>query len=246
MSLVRIMEEDWDYLIILDAMRYDLFKKHNTIKGKLEKRLSLGTCTEEWSTRNFTSIYNNVVYITANPLTSKYFLVEHTGHQPFYEVDEVWDYGWNEDLKGVYPKEVTSAVIRDLEKYPDKKLLIHYLQPHYPFIENPETWIGRGLYKEYLQSKQQEYDLKDLGGIVYHYLKTYLTPVQIRESYLRNLLLILREVKDNLIPKLSGKIIISSDHGEMLGFKEEGWGHGKNMSYIESLKTIPWLIVGET
>ena len=36
------MKEDWDNLVILDACRYDMFKKLNTINGKLEYKISIG------------------------------------------------------------------------------------------------------------------------------------------------------------------------------------------------------------
>jgi len=32
---VKIVNEVWDYLIVLDAARYDIFKKINWIKGNL-------------------------------------------------------------------------------------------------------------------------------------------------------------------------------------------------------------------
>ena len=44
---VKVVNEDWDYLIVLDAARYDIFKKINWIKGNLEYKISLGSCTRE-------------------------------------------------------------------------------------------------------------------------------------------------------------------------------------------------------
>lgn len=247
MNIVYVMKEEWDYLIVLDAARYDLFKEYNRIKGKLEKRHSPGSCTEEWVLHNFTKKYNDVLYITANPMTSIPKLNKITGMNPFYKVDEVWDYGWDDNMKGVYPEEVTKASISDIMEYPNKRLLIHYLQPHFPFVENPETWIGRGLSKEYLESKGIEFDKRKLAGIVHHYIGTILTPNQVREGYTRNLIRVLKNVEELIeyFPK-SSKIIITSDHGEMLGYPEDGggqaWGHGLNIG-VESLRLIPWFVV---
>ena len=36
---VHIMREDWDNLIILDACRYDMFEKVNSIKGIINNNL---------------------------------------------------------------------------------------------------------------------------------------------------------------------------------------------------------------
>ena len=59
MKKSRIIDEDWDFLIILDACRYDYFKKNykKYFKiGKLEKRKTLATWTLEWAERNFIDI----------------------------------------------------------------------------------------------------------------------------------------------------------------------------------------------
>lgn len=44
---VKIMEESWDRLIVLDACRYDVLKPFNRIPGGLYKRESLGSNTGE-------------------------------------------------------------------------------------------------------------------------------------------------------------------------------------------------------
>ena len=42
-------QENWDYLIILDACRYDYFEKsvHSFFKGTLPEAVSSGPCTLE-------------------------------------------------------------------------------------------------------------------------------------------------------------------------------------------------------
>jgi hypothetical protein len=47
---VLIMQEYWDYLIILDACRYDYFGKFckQYFSGRLEKRWSLGSSIIKW------------------------------------------------------------------------------------------------------------------------------------------------------------------------------------------------------
>ena len=53
-----VMTENWDYLIILDACRYDYFKKYYNkylTGGILEKAISPATWTLEWAEKNFKS-----------------------------------------------------------------------------------------------------------------------------------------------------------------------------------------------
>jgi len=66
---VSIMDEEWDYLIVLDACRYDYFSKlvGTYLQGKLEKVYSPASCTLEWCKKSFKEYYNDVVYVSANP-----------------------------------------------------------------------------------------------------------------------------------------------------------------------------------
>ena len=50
---VYVVDEEWDYLIILDACRYDTFKEINNLVGKLEYRYSRGSSTSECLQENF-------------------------------------------------------------------------------------------------------------------------------------------------------------------------------------------------
>lgn len=67
---IDIMKENWDYLIILDAARYDLFKesvKNFKIQGKLKKVESKGSATPEWLKKNFKKDFYDIIYVSANP-----------------------------------------------------------------------------------------------------------------------------------------------------------------------------------
>lgn len=120
-SGINVLNEDWDILIILDACRYDYFKKHNFIKGKLEKKCSLGSCTIEWVYKNFLKTYPNIVYISSNPYISNYMLKNIIGKNPFGFIDEVWNYGWNDRLGTVLPDTITKRIFRNLDYFPNKK-----------------------------------------------------------------------------------------------------------------------------
>lgn len=69
-SSLKVVDEDWKYLIVLDACRYDIFKKVNTIPGNLSKKYSAGTHTVEWLKNNFMEKHEDIAYISANPQVS--------------------------------------------------------------------------------------------------------------------------------------------------------------------------------
>ena len=229
---IKVVEEDWAYLIILDACRYDVFKELNTIPGRLEKRISLGSNTPEWSKKNFISYYHDIVYVSSNPYISNIVVSDFKGSEHFFRVEHVWKYGWDEELSTIPPEEVTKAALRVKKKYPSKRMIIHYLQPHAP-------WIGetRLLPSKKLDSAAERFikvgvwgEVRDMGVSV----------KLIRKAYKDNLKLVLSEVK-KLVEELDGKIVISADHGECLGEKFLT-AHPPRI-YVKELVEVPWLII---
>jgi len=251
MKEARILDEEWDILIVLDACRYDAFVEFNTIPGMLEKRRSLGSCTEEWFRNNFYSKdCSDIVYVSGNPYVSEWKIVEgklNFGYLPFYKLIEVWDWAWDPDRKAVPPEPVTRAAIEAIKQYSNKRFIIHYLQPHSPFLKS-NIKVGRGLLMDYIQDKKKRFltmeEMNNLEGTIWQYVGKKVSIEEVREGYVTNLLYVLEEVKKLLysIP-INKKIIITADHGEMLGFEGESFGHG----FIDhpSLRTVPWLTVNQ-
>ncbi len=161
---VRIMEEDWDNLIILDACRYDYFSRlyRDYFHGKLKKVASLASSTLEWCKKSFQKRYDDVVYVSANPYINSKSELEGFGAKiHFHKVVDVWDSGWNERLGTVHPKEVNRALRMSIERYPSKRFIIHYLQPHGPYIGHgqhtegfPRPNINRGQIIRGIQNDQ--------------------------------------------------------------------------------------------
>lgn len=220
-SGVKIMEEDWDNLIMLDACRFDFFQEVNDIKGELEKKKSMGSSTTNWIRRNFKEKYPDTVYVSGNPHIGKEFLEKFIGFNPFYKIFEVWDKGWNEELETVPPKEINKNASIAKDFYPDKRLIIHYQQPHFPSLgeKNIGDW-SKPYYKEDRETKW--------------------TIDEVKNEYRESLKQALGKVK-NLLKHIDGKTIITSDHGEAFG--ELGiYGHPWR-TYIPALTDIPWLVV---
>lgn len=151
---VSVMEADWDYLVILDACRYDYFSElyRDYLRGELEKVVSLGSSTLEWCQKSFQEVYNDVIYISANPyINSKGEVKGFKATDHFHKVIDVWDWGWDAELGTVHPKKVNEVAQRVKDNYPSKRLIVHYLQPHAPYLGYqphafgfPRFEIGRG------------------------------------------------------------------------------------------------------
>lgn len=225
---VRVMDEDWDYLVVLDACRYDYFKEICNISGKLKKKFSGGTHTVPWIKYNFDDEFPETVYVSSNPQVSKYKLRKLFGRtSPFFHLEEVWDWGFDEELNTVHPRTVTSSAIELSKKYTDKRIIVHYLQPHKPFI----AYIN--LAEDEILEIHERWPVDAYNGT--------LDVSKVRIAYIDNLKLVLEYVEELIKNLANGKIVVTSDHGECFG--EHGiYLHPPNL-YIGALIEIPWLEV---
>lgn len=223
-NVLKILDQEWDYLIILDACRYDTFEKANDIDGKLSKVISAGSSTREWIKNNFSGTPKlNIDYLSANPYVSDFKLKQLIGHNPF-NITDIWNWGWDKELGTVHPKTVVDTAKDKIEKS-NNRMIIHFLQPHHPFING-------GLPKS----------LKlDYNFTVWHaFEKGLITKEEMLDAYFANLKLVLIYVKQ-LLKHLEGKVVITSDHGNCFG--EYGLiGHPWKVK-IAALREVPWLEV---
>ena len=287
-KIVRVMEENWDFLIILDACRYDYFSEiySNFLNGKLEKRMSVGYDTPHWLKRSFQGYYPEIIYISGNPLINSLNVkikgLKTEGFKAkdhFYKVIDVWKFGWNSRLDTVPPWEINKAAIKWFFKYPWKRFIIHYVQPHAPYIspkfQIKKKTVQRNILWPFSQSRiktletlmelfapfffkltsKDIWNLYEIVGLSPKYMrmiKRIHGNSGLKEAYRENLRIVLRYVTQ-LCSKLlelksSAKIIVTSDHGELLG--EGGvYSHYEGLlTYIfperrRVLSEIPWLIV---
>lgn len=258
---VRVMERDWDSLVVLDACRFDTFEKVNWIEGRLSKRSSLGSNTREWVRRNFREEYSDTVFISGNPQISRVNLNDLLGGNPFFLVEEVWDYGWDKEIQSVPPNRVTEVAIERKGEHPDKRFIIHYLQPHCPFL--PCSGLTRedlssmgmdnadgGFLWEVMRVLSHRYEgvriaMKNRAkrtGNVWDYLSQGRVDVaRAKEAYEENLKFVLNEAEE-LVKELEGKVVITSDHGNLFG-EHFMYGHPCGVRFKELIE-VPWLEVG--
>lgn len=234
---INFLDQDWDNLIILDACRYDLFKDINEIPGTLRKIESRGAATPEFLRGNFHSRdLSDTVYITTNPM-----LYRHRDEVDvkFHDVINLWSGDtWSEESQTVLPDVVTEEALQAAEQYPNKRLIVHYMQPHYPFIKSDTS-----------------FDKGHIGADSPDGLTTWMQVLtgevdidrdQIWEAYADNLRTVLPYVEE-LTKNISGKSVVTSDHGNMFAERSRPipireWGHPPGI-WTDELVNVPWLEV---
>lgn len=240
-----IADMTWDNLIVLDACRYDVFVKLNAIPGKLRKIISAGSSTSEWLQNNFSGRnLKDVIYVSANPWGSYYWLRKTLGHIPFYKIVEVWKDGWSEELNTVHPSAVNVATLDSLVSNPQKRHLVHYIQPHLPFIG--DVRIRGGSWKQHREkmrgTKSGARAHSKREPSVWQMLRENTIEVNVVwRAYVSNLQLVLGYIKE-LLPNLSGKVCITSDHGNAFGRFGLFYGHSFKIP-IPELIEVPWFEV---
>jgi hypothetical protein len=225
------MDEDWDTLILLDACRYDMFAERVPFDGDLQSRISLGSTSEEFLEQNFgDGQYHDTVYVNANVYFSKLGLNE---DETFHAVVDLLD-EWDEELEIAHPETVTKAAREVHEEYPNKRVIVHYMQPHLPFIGE------RGL-KLREQIGQRNAWIPFRNGL------RPITIDELWEGYNENLDVVFEYVSE-LLNSIDGKVVISADHGNMVNERQgpiptrRMFGHPWGV-YSQELVKVPWFVL---
>lgn len=128
---IEVADEEWDNLLILDGCRADAFERVADLDkfDEYSSVVSLGSHSSEWTRRNFSgSEFGDIVYVSANPHTSK------LAGGSFHAIVEMWNREFDEAAGTVPPDAMADAAREALEEYPNKRLIVHFMQPHAPFI----------------------------------------------------------------------------------------------------------------
>jgi len=224
-----IFEADWDTLLILDACRYDLFERVADLPGKTTAVRSKGSATEEFLRANFDGKrLHDTVYVTASPMFHRH---REEIDVEFHETVNVWqEAGWDEQYRTVLPETMAEATLDAAEQFPNKRILAHFLQPHYPFLgETGKTAFD-------LDRLDFRWDDVATGKLD--------VPDEILErAYEETLEAVLPSV-ERLLSALQGRTVVTADHGQMLGERLfplpiREYGHPVGL-YCEELVRVPW------
>jgi len=252
---IDVPAAEWDTLVVLDACRWDTFRAANSLDGHLRRVRSRGSATSEWLRENFYGrACHDIVYVTANPMHRAGAWVAPDGVDAgpdvlegvFHDVIELWR-DPDEQLRTTRPGTVADAALEAAERYPDKRLLVHFMQPHYPFVGSFARENGIG---------QQQFDR------VRHIAETGETPDgsrtvwdrlrdgeydrgTVERAYEENLRAAMPAV-ERVVDRLDGLTVVTSDHGNAMGERtalsgERLWGHPPGYQTPE-LTEVPWLV----
>lgn len=225
-----MFEKEWDNLLILDACRHDLYEE---VKGETRSNNTIASRTQQFVRKTFSEgDFSDVVYVTSNPHFHEEKFNELTGRnvdEVFHEVFHTYQTDWDEEENTVMPE----AMIRDAKTakklFPDRKLVVHFMQPHYPFIGSELTNEGIRPDLDHQKEGFSLWQRAEMGD----YKKE-----ELWNAYRKNLEIVMKEIEDNLLNNLEGKTVITSDHGNLVG--EKGlYGHSFDKN-IKQLRKVPW------
>jgi len=217
----------WKYLIILDACRYDYFKKH-WIYNKVYKVNSPASSTLKWLKSVFPNYYDYLLF-SCNPFIGdkRFNKWGYNAFEHFRKVICLWRFQWDERFSTVLPKTVYEYCIKKAVP----RSIIWFLQPHSPYIDleaknTPDDFRNWSPELNIIDWSENNKDGK-------------YTTEQVRSLYESNLKYAIPYIL-KLTEELERPIIITSDHGELLG--EYGLMGHPNIKKKE-LRNVPMVIL---
>jgi len=229
----NIYEHDWDILFVLDACRADLMREvadEYGFVGDFDTINSVGSSSGEWLDKTFTEEYvdeiRNTAYVTGNIKTH-----DRLDADEFAVLDEVWKYAWDNEHGTVLPQPLTDRAISTWREDEPDRLIVHYMQPHFPSIPHPE--LGARQVRDYSGGGWKTVSIWDDVRAGEYDLDT------VWKAYLDNLRTVLDNIKTFLKLISADTVILTSDHGNAIG----EWGFYDHPGYhpLRTLREVPWI-----
>ena len=229
----NLLLDDWDILIILDACRYDLFLQAidgHSVESEINSTDYIYSCAST------SKEFMNKCYSTSpNDLLSEIHLITANGWEnecvdtsKFFAIEEIWRHHHDDSIGNTPPQPVTDAAIKAQRNSAANRFIIHYLQPHAPFVHcagkynSMNKTHGEGNSQNIWEGLQEGRFEKN----------------EIWKDYVTNLELVLGEV-EILLDNLDGDVLISADHANAMG--EFGiYGHPAYVP-VPPLKRVPYV-----
>jgi len=236
-----VLDKDWDVLIILDACRVDLLAEvadeYDFIAEPIDTIWSADSYSKGWLQENFTgkqalkhrNRMQELVHVTGNPFTEDVF-----DGDEFGVLDEVWQYGWDDEEGYLPPEVVTDRAISLHREHQPNQMLVHYMQPHAPFISDED--MGYHIDTEHFANpkgtvqQRTPWELLRDGEVTHD---------ELWSAYKDTLRVVLDSVELLLESIDAETVVISADHANAVG--ECGiYGHPRNIP-IRALRDFPFL-----
>jgi hypothetical protein len=241
-----VLAADWDVLVVLDACRADLFREvavdgdSGLPEGQFDTRVSPASASTGWLDAVFGTATDaqlaELCYVTGNPYSAS--VVDETR---FQTVEEVWRDAWDDDAGTIPARPVTDAAVRAGRRQDPDRLVVHYMQPHFPALgdsgranggrpESEHGDRGRGVALS---------EFGDRGMSVWEDLRLgRWTVEEAWEAYRANLTYVLEEVTVLLSNLDAGTAVLTADHGNAFG-EHAVYGHPGGVD-LPCLREVPW------
>ena len=227
----EIFEETWDLLVVLDACRPDALRSVSDefeFVEDVQVAYSKGSSSQQWIRTNFGPRHRDRVsrtaYVTGNPFSESLL-----DERDFGTLDEVWRYAWDEQSGTVPPRPITDRAIQvGRESNPDR-LVVHYMQPHFPSLADPE--LGSEIDPDGNVWINSVWDRLESGDV---------DRETVWEAYVENLRIVLEDVETLLENVDADTAVLTADHGNGFG-EADVYGHPRTRVH-RSLRAVPWMV----
>ena len=229
-----VLAADWDVLVVLDACRADLFAEvtadadYDFLPAEPGSRTSPASSSVEWLETVFGGASDDdladLAYVTGNPYSASKI-----DHDRFHTVDEVLRYAWDDDLGTIPPRPVTDAAIRTGRETTADRMVVHYMQPHFPSVAGREQRSEGVELAEFGDDEMSVWDDLRFGRR---------SEADAWQTYRENLEYVLDDL-DLLFENLDAeRVVVTADHGNAFG-EHHIYGHPGGVD-LPVLREVPW------
>ncbi len=250
----NIFTQEWDLLLVLDACRVDALQAVSSeydFLSEIGEIWSVGSNSHEWIAQTFNNRYEEEIaettYITANAFTEQIFetrtfppshvTVPFTwtnwniaDQHKLNDLIEVWRQHRDDTLRVVPPRVLTDYTIDIGRRKNPSRTIVHYMQPHGPYIAGAVT---------------EDRDPTAIESDAWRSLRDGNASFEtIWEMYIDNLRLVLDDI-ERLLDNIDAEtVVITADHGEAFG---EFGAHGHPEGFPHPVvKKVPWVVTTAT
>jgi hypothetical protein len=228
-----VYEADWDLLVVLDGCRPATLRavadEYDFI-DTVETRRSVGSCSSEWlentfGVDRFRAAVAETAMVTGNTWTDRYVDAD-----AFAALDEVWKYAWDDDHGTVPAPAVTDRAVALARERDPARLVVHYMQPHHPFVPDPIEGDGGLVRTSEASNAANPWTMLRRGEV---------STERVRAAYTANLRYVLDSVAVLLENVAAARVVITADHANLFG----EWGlYGHPMwTPVPALLRVPWV-----
>ncbi|MGZ0745987.1 hypothetical protein [Haloparvum sp. AD34] len=233
----EFITDEWDTLVILDAARPEYLKENMTFSNEnwsykySPASYSYGFMESEFKDQEL----HDIVYVTGNPYISR------LQEDIFHDIINLYESAWDDDQQTVKPSKVVEYTKKARDQYPNKRFIVHFMQPHFPFIASE--------YQEKISGRIAN-ELGDGTGVhpwnsqMYRCEDNHEDLIQAYKDNHKLVLPLCKKVAEDE----SGQTVITADHANLIG--ERGfpipikhYGHPADFPH-PSLLRVPWITIG--